>query len=724
MGTRTQRSLISSLLVGALMLSLLFTMGAASGSAERTEKGSSSEPTVALRAGSGATITFKTQNGAVREGVSAEARRVPHLVLRRNGSLTDPRERTLIVRVTGIAVPPPGVTLTLHVETQRGDPDPPEGFTGLPLTTQGVKRIPVWRESRWIPNPSAAARVGVTAVFRHTFEETVVSGTETISTPTDYFRYEVTISEGRRADAGPMIPGRASRFASRRVSEDHAFLMEEQWIARLPQVAETSPGAAPDELIVTYTDMVPYQKSIRDPAGRLPREEVPGYVGGELVPRMVEAFRVQTDDWGFPWHDAWTSHRRGPDRERLSVALSDGQTWFHGRAPYRADSKMSINVTGGENAHYDTLTEGLMSAFHHELFHNLQRNINQAYGGRGNIDGAEDAWEFFTEGTAVVASSAGQPGAEFAAGTRAYASRANSFLGRGYALNSDLNRSYESMVPYRAGFYWRFLYEQCGRDEDGGLDPAAGMAVIRRALMILYSGEVVDIGASTDLVQGLPGVMDRALSESACPFETYAESVTAFTRAIYMLQLEDGRCAAPGVSEDCGFYDPHNVYHEPPVSKVVYAEGGLEHNDEIPNSFGVDFVELILDPTVDGKPLTVEVRPTPGATAAFAVEVWELSHPGEDPATAFAAASAAAPAAEIARQAWKLRASETEQTSKPNPPQQVRPRARRAATLDGTLSYATPAVNTAETNRLGLVITRLDANERLDPVGSYTIVMR
>ena len=94
------------------------------------------------------------------------------------------------------------------------------------------------------------------------------------------------------------------------LSEDYAFLMENQWIARLPEVRETSPGAAPDELIVYYMRHGPLSPQCLRPATWLPREDVTDYVGTELLPQMVEAFRVQSDEWGFPWTPAWISYRR------------------------------------------------------------------------------------------------------------------------------------------------------------------------------------------------------------------------------------------------------------------------------------------------------------------------------------------------------------------------------------------------------------------------------
>jgi hypothetical protein len=134
---------------------------------------------------------------------------------------------------------------------------------------------------------------------------------------------------------------------------DYAFLMESQWIARLPKVQEESKGAAPDELIVYYCYMFPFKRNSEDPTARLPREYVPDYVHTGLVPQMVEAFRVQTDDWGFPWHQAWTSYCSGAGEgaERLSVALSNDQTWFHSKRHARgmqgSRSESPVDLTRG-----------------------------------------------------------------------------------------------------------------------------------------------------------------------------------------------------------------------------------------------------------------------------------------------------------------------------------------------------------------------------------------
>jgi hypothetical protein len=633
--------------------------------------------TITVRAASGVTIGFRTQNGEKVGGVPPETWDLPHLVLQRNGALTDPQERTVLVAVTGIEVPPAGVTVTLTIETQHGDPD---------THTDSPPRIQVWRESQRIVNASRNTQADVTVILEHLFDETVLTDAGVLATPTDYYRYDLVVTDALHPATNP----------SYTFSRDYAFLMENQWVAPLPEVREASVGAAPDELVVYYCDMFPFRRDGDSPTTWLPRERVEGYIRAELIPALIEAYRVQTDVWGFPWYEEWTSYRAGPDAERQSVALADGETWFHDEAPRQGHAGISLNVSRVKEE-YDTLTDGLMSIFYHELFHSHQRNICQHYGGDGRVGGTKNAWDFFAEGTAVLASSVGQPGVEFSQtqGLRAYTFNARVFLGRAGKSAGDFNKSYEGMYPYDAVAYWRFLYEHCGGVSDRVEDPAAGMQVIRQALSVLYAGHVVDIGASTDLVEKMPAIMTQALEASSCPFRTYEESLQAFTRAIYQLRLEGGRCTAPGFPRGCGFYDPHELYPDPPYSTILYTGEAITYTRlsqpypaGIPSSFGMDFVDVALDPSLDGQSLTLEFHSARGGEAEFAVQVWNLMLPGDG----------------------------------------SRPRPASAETLmtkhsDGHLSHVIPAINTTECNRLGLVITRTDARESLDPEGAYTVVL-
>jgi len=607
-----------------------------------------------------------TQNGNTAEGILSQASDLPHLVLYRNGALTPADERTLVVAVAGIEVPATGVTVTLQIETQHQDPD----FAG-----EAAPRFYVWQALQRLDRKWYAPNRDETAVFVHKFGTTVPAGRGSIATPTDYFRYEVTVTDADHPSTHPLYIQ----------SQEYAFLMENQWVAQLPEVREQAPGAAPDELVVHYCDMFPFRRNDADPSTWVRREQITAYVGTELVPQMTEAYRVQSDEWGFPWSDAWTSYR-AEDPGRLSVALGEGQTWYHGPAPARGDARISINVRAGDNAEYDTLADGIMSTYHHELFHNLQRNLNLSLGGEGRVGGEGNRWKFYSEGTAVLASSVGQPGVHLGPSSqrRAYMTYANRYLLWGGGRFQDLIANYDQVDPYYAALYWRFLFEHC----DGMQDPSAGMGIIRRALAILYAREVVDITASADLVWTTPEVLDRALAGSTCPFQSYKASLSAFSRAIYALRIEGGRCTEPGAPAGCGLYDPHGVYVAPSVHTLVYTGTTQEIEVEATSGAGTDLIEVVLGPAAEGHPLVLELD----AAGEPDVRILTLADEGEStsPRVVFAPEGAVSISAE--------------------------------RMADGRLLYSISENGTAASNRFGLVITRLDAEGPLDAV--WTIRLR
>ena len=623
---------------------------------------------VSLRAASGATISFTAWNGRTIDGVVPEKRELPYLILYRNGTLSDAAERTLLVEVSGLEVPPAGLIVTLELATMHDDPDPGSSTD---------RRLLPLRASRRVANTSGITQTNVTTTFVYTFAETVESDGRIIVTPTDYLRYDVTVI-GTEAHS---------------LSADYALLIENQWIAPLPKVAENAPGAAPDELIVYYCDMFPFRKSTHEPPSWVRRDEVTAYVGKELLPRMVEAFRVQSEEWGFTWHEAWTSYRREDGRRRLSVALTDGRTWFHGEAPDGGHSGISLRVSDGNNAPFATLTDGLLSTFHHELFHNWQRSISLHSGGDGDVDGTENAWRFFSEGTAVLAASVGQPRGQFTQTLpgRTYMTSANGFVWRGGSSAVELNVGYGELDPYEAAIYWRFLYEQCG---EGDIHhPTAGMQVIQRVLTVLYSGRVVDIRSSTDLVTALPAIMDQALAGSSCPFQTYEDSLIAFARAIQGLRWMEGRCVEPSLPTGCGFYDPYSQYYVPPVSTIAYTAPDQTYQDQIGSSFGIDLLDVQVEASAAKEPLIIEFRPPAGSNAVFSVEIWQL------PASVGAGARERVFAGVVQAEALM------------------------EMDAHGDLSYVVPAAYLDAPYTLNLVITRLDAWESLDPAGEYSIAL-
>jgi hypothetical protein len=467
--------------------------------------------------------------------------------------------------------------------------------------------------------------------------------------------------------------------------------MENQWQVPLPDLAEDTPGAAPRHLAIYFCDMFPFVMNPITPDGRLPRAEVEPYIMVNLIPEMVEAIRTQTNVWGYPWYAEWANHRDGEDPKILSVALTNGNTWYHGPAPSRGHAEISIRVDGSM-MEYETLTDGIMSTFHHELFHNLQRNISLHFGGHADIDGADDTWEAISEGTAVLASSVGPPVLQFerSLGWRSYINRAKGFIGDEGATGGGLNQSYEK-ISYHSAIYWRFLYEQCGGMRLGEEDPAVGMKVIRTVLETLYKAEVTDVRGDPNLVEELPRLMDRVFEQvDSCPFANYANSLDQFARAIYKLKLEDGRCFRPGIPKECGFYDPNKLYPAPPARTVNLASVSKSVSGEIASSYGIDFIDVLVGSDMSGKSLTIEVANTPGADTKFSVHVLKIQILNDDPQ----------------QPAYMVQLGKpvilTERTS------------------SGSLVHRMDGTGLENIDCIGLIITRLDGNEKSE-AGEYEL---
>jgi hypothetical protein len=347
---------------------------------------------------------------------------------------------------------------------------------------------------------------------------------------------------------------------------------------------------------------------------------------------MLEAFKLQSDLWGLPWYQEWSGYRLEDGPKTLSVALGEHRTWFHGAAPSLGHSMISIRVDGSF-MEYETITDGIMSVFHHELFHNQQRNLSLHLGAQGNISGKEGAWELISEGTAVLASLVAQPAVQMDSSTlpRSYLKRANSFIGQEGVFDGGLNQNYQN-IPYHTTLYWRFLYEQCGGIRRIVEDPSAGMQPIRHVLETLYGGEIADINSSTSAVKALPSIIDVALYETpTCPFHSFEESLVQFARAIYLLRREEGRCPSPHPYAYCGFYDPGGLYSVPDAENYMLAEGRVNRIDgAIPFNFGLDLVELSLTPAMDGKSLKIIFESSSGPEFDYHLEIWGRPEPSAE----------------------------------------------------------------------------------------------
>jgi hypothetical protein len=624
--------------------------------------------TVTLKTATSATILFKAENGKEVTAPASQVRKIPHLVLNRNGVLTPSFERTLLLSLENLIVPKSGLYAHLIIETQHSDPD---------LGRKNRKRVQLWNETKFIPYSGDAQQL-VSVGFNIVIQGLLQHQQKSIRTPTDYYSYRLIVLDPQ----GNIL---------RVISEEYAFLMENQWRVPLPKVLEASPNAAPNELLIYYCDMIPFQADLRDPDTQIPRQAVGRYIQTELIPAMMDAFETQTNLWGLPWYKEWSNYRADEDPKTLSVALGEYSTWFHGPAPSIGHALISIRVDGGFRE-YSNITDGILSVFHHELFHNQQRNINLHFGNKGNIAGKDEAWKLFTEGTAVLASFVGQPTVQFEPATRmrAYLKRANAFIGSDGQFIGDLNRNYQE-APYHFAIYWRFLYESCGGINDGLEDPATGMKVIHHVLETLYKGEIVNVNSSNDVTAGLPRILNVALQDTpTCPFHTYEESLIHFARAIYLLRLENGRCSTSYNSTYCGFYDPRRLYQTPPAEDFLIQAGSTTQiNGSISTSYGIDLLELELDPSAEGKTLKLIFKNISDPEDKFHVELWKV----------------------------KTLQSEAE----PESYSAQMGEAKSMRTENGYLTVEVDDLNINEFNKLGLIITRMDSFENKEETGRYLI---
>jgi hypothetical protein len=562
---------------------------------------------IASQAEDGRSILFKTGNGREKNGQAADSRMIPHLVLYENDTLSDEASRTISLEITGIQLPAGGGNLGVKIETQEGDPD---------RSSVEDYRIPVFETEIMLENDSLRARKTRRIQIDHTFSATTQAG---IPTPTGYYRVEAVFT-----------PALADGDSDQRAALEYAFLLENQWTVELEDLQAGAGGSGPSELVVYYMDMTAYQISAYRPNDRLTRAEVRPFVGDVLVPGMVKAINRQTLEWGFQWAPDWTSFRGGEDARRISVALTQTGLWFHGQAPAGGYATISINVKQTDLKTFDSLVDWILTIFSHELFHNLQRSISQEAGGSGVIDGEFEAWEFVTEGTAVVAESVYNPQLGFAHGTAEgpYFSRAKKFIAGGQNTSGSLNSSYSSISPYEAAIYWRFLYEQCGGLVDGEENSSAGMEVIFKTLEELYADEGLLNIQPEEMPASLAVLMDRVFSKlDTCPFADFRSSLAAFHRAVYGIRVKQAALSDEPQGYT-GFYDPQDLLPPPDVAEVLADNGSRIYEEWIGGGYGVDFIEVQTSDRTKENGFRIEVTNTEAGSAVFTVQVWLIA--GQD----------------------------------------------------------------------------------------------
>jgi hypothetical protein len=449
-----------------------------------------------IAAASGATIPFKTNNGESKDGQAASESRIPHLVLLRNGELTGASERSLTISLDSLTGSEMAeVVLDIRIETQKGNPD---------RNSTNSSRIVVHQLSMdAVGGASQEITFGPVSAFDGTLNE---------PTPTGYYRLVVTAA----------ILGEATD-RQEEVALDYAFLLENQWVAQL----QTPEQAGPQELLVFYTDMTPFQINSFDRGGRLPRREVNRYIEENIIPGMVSIFELQKS-WGFVWYPEWRGFRPEGRPDQLTVALTDREEWYHGPAPTGGYGLIAINVNQYKLQTYSSLTDWILSMFSHELFHNQQRNLNLHAGGQGDTEGRYASWEVVSEGTALLVESLTREVLGFADGNKGnpYTVRAAAFINRLETSAGEINLPFGQMSPYEMVVYWRFLFDSTRQNVSSDNDVAAGLVLIRTTLETLYRDQDLLAIQPQDLPAGFDRLMEQVLVGG------YAENLKVFGQIV------------------------------------------------------------------------------------------------------------------------------------------------------------------------------------------------
>jgi hypothetical protein len=437
---------------------------------------------------------------------------------------------------------------------------------------------------------------------------------------------------------------------------------------------------------VTYATLFPFARGENDLASRLRPAEVADFVEHRFLPLISDTWRVQAEGWGFgdPIHPEWDGDGLlevfvttppfalfgGTGTYTISLD-SQGKPyperriwWFSSNTAFQA---------------YDTLENAYRAVFAHEFFHTMQWNVIL------NSGCSPHKWNnVFIEAQGKFAPSVQYPELELLR-THLESVRSEYSGAAQRYLDQRLNDSYRDMEAdltnkYDAALYWRFLYEQYG-----------DMDIVRAAL------EEMACGYQTNIEAGLAPVMNATFARFDGPFRDFEDSLIAFARANYALRLAHGRCVSTG-SGVCGdeYRDPHLMYADPPLeAELTYAGSALTYDDAIPNGYGIDLIEVQLDPRLHTQPLTVTFQ---SDGARFNVEVWKL-------------AGGTTLLSRLADDSIKLQACTTA-------PETMLP------VGEDLFVTSIPQLDVEKFDHLALIITRLDADQVGGRSGNYRILLQ
>ncbi len=293
---------------------------------------------------------------------------------------------------------------------------------------------------------------------------------------------------------------------------------------------------------------------------------------------MLESWQTQVNTWnlGTP-----------PDSDNVhQVFINDAMNWYHAlpRAAAYPDSNRRISVPFKlwyMFPNYTTEDSVIRSAVAHEFYHGIQWGLSS---GKWKLS----RWRWFTEGQARFIQSVQYPVEEFkdtlgrTAGLRLYPTYANRFLTR--YLNTSLRTLSEvdSIAGYPYCLFWRYMYENFGRDSGG--------------VQLVKDCYAVNVGTSNSIGRGKAAIDSaiRTYVPGGIPtpgWSNFGQVLDQFAVACYLNDPSFNKWNP----------DPPGIYSPPDLTLDTAFRLGPDETDSyikddgIPHSFGIDLMQVALN---------------------------------------------------------------------------------------------------------------------------------
>ncbi len=273
-----------------------------------------------------------------------------------------------------------------------------------------------------------------------------------------------------------------------------------------------------------------------------------------------------------------------PDANSVhDVVINDAKHWYHGSAkrdPYSSPGPDRVihipSYIPWDSLHYTNEDSLIRVAMAHEFYHGIQWGLSQD-------KWIDSTWDWFTEGQALFLPSVQDQGEEFLGSSSYYPAFANVYL------TQKLNTS-PTALSYSCDIFWRFMYENFGRDSGG--------------VQLVKDCYAANVGTNNSIGRGKAAI-DSAIRTyvpaGGTPrpgWSNFGQVLDQFAVACYLNDDTFFRCWNP---------NPPGVYSRPDFTLGTGTAFRLGPNetdtigfkDSIPHSFGIDLMEVTLDSIVD-----------------------------------------------------------------------------------------------------------------------------